>query len=794
MKNLFKISMGALALTAAASFAGQYPFPQNMKSPHGYTIPFASTKMIQEHYNLWKGAWYKDKGSEGWVLSPEGTNSTVSEGIAYGMLITVYMDDEAMFKKLYTTWKSHNVVNGGLGGMHWRIYDDGRVETGSATDADVDAALALVMASKQWNDPSYLDDAKSIISWIGSTDIGDGNRINPGSGWDDMFNPSYAATANFHLFQEVSKDSKWSSVNTRAYQDLEACQNSTSGLVSDWCDWSSHNPTKNYKAAVAQDEEAGFYDDAARTPWRMAWAYYWYGDTKAQAFNKKIVDWMIPATHTASGINSGYLPNGTAVKTEKRGFVSSTFSGGMGMAASSVEGDAAEAYMKSVYKVLKEMTSCETANGCGENVSGEKYYPATLNILYLLLISGNMPNFYNMDGFTPFTPDPSLETNLADIEGKQLTKGDTSVGISGYWNWGAYHDKWENTGTVMSPDSGTSPLFIKDGIVVATASMSIGPEPKYNSEDAKAGHYPSAGIAMSFLKSEEAVDFTKYNIQSIRLTYKSSGPMRMAVLNTAAPQQGAEPGCFLPIAEDYGEYTFSLKLNAEGKEEDDCSDNGLTFMSWVVSGKKTVTEEDLMKTASGVKFEVKVAKGGEGAITIKSMEFLDASGNVVAPEKLVGFTLPEFDPNNVNTNTESSSSTNSGSSSSTNKGSSSSANTGSSSSTNSGSSTSTNIGSSSSTNPESNSSNNQGSSSSVNSGEGTNGFAELTTANLSKISVSGMNIMVESKAGADIAVFSMQGKVIVSGKATFGNTSIRVPNKGVYMVRVGNKISKVNVK
>ena len=57
-----------------------------------------------------------------------------------------------------------------------------------------------------------------------------------------------------------------------------------------------------------------------------------------------------------------------------------------------------------------------------------------------------------------------------------------------------------------------------------------------------------------------------------------------------------------------------------------------------------------------------------------------------------------------------------------------------------------------------------------------------------------MNIMVESKAGADIAVFSMQGKVIVSGKATFGNTSIRVPNKGVYMVRVGNKISKVNVK
>jgi len=733
MKNIFKVAMGVLALSAAASFAGSYPFPQNKKNPHGYTIPFASTKMIQEHYNLWKGAWYKDKGSEGWVLSPEGTNSTVSEGIAYGMLITVYMDDEAMFKKLYTTWKSHNVVNGGLGGMHWRIYDDGRVETGSATDADVDAALALVMASKQWNNASYLSDAKSIISWIGNTDIGDGNRINPGSGWGDMFNPSYAATANFRLFQDVSNDSKWASVNTRAYQDLEACQNSTSGLVSDWCDWSSHNPTKNYKAAVAQDEEAGFYDDAARTPWRMAMAYYWYGDAKAQKFNKKIVDWMIPTTHTASGINSGYLPNGTAVKTDKRNFVSSTFSGGMGMAASSVEGDAAEAYMKSVYKVLKQKKSCATANGCGESVVGEKYYPATLNIIYLLLISGNMPNFYNMDGFTSFTPDTTLENSLSDVEGKQLTKGDTSVGVSGYWNWGAYHDKWSNTGTVMSPDSGTSPLFIKDGIVVATASMSIGPEPEWGSADADAGHYPSAGIAMSFLKSEDAVDFTQLGVKSIRLTYKSSGPMRMALLNKATPKAGAEPGCFLPLSADFGEYTFSLKINSAGEETDNCSSKGLTFMSWVVSGDLTITEENMMKTASGVKFEVKDAKGGEGSITIKAIEFLDASGNVVAPEKLVGFTLPELDPGSVSTDPGSD-------------------------------------------NPPL-------------------VIKPAVLSSAAKISVSGMNISVDgAKAGADISVFSLQGKKVASTKAIFGNASVNVPTKGVYLVRVGNKLSKVNVK
>ena len=63
-------------------------------------------------------------------------------------------------------------------------------------------------------------------------------------------------------------------------------------------------------AAVANDK--GFYDDAARTPWRMAMAYYWYGDTKAQAFNKKVVSWLIPETRTASGVNSGYKYEGGA--------------------------------------------------------------------------------------------------------------------------------------------------------------------------------------------------------------------------------------------------------------------------------------------------------------------------------------------------------------------------------------------------------------------------------------------------------------------------------------------------
>jgi len=100
MKRFFKIAVGALAATTVTvSAAGQFPFPQNMKYPHGHIIEYADTDMIKEHYKLWKQAWYD--ASQGWVFAPEGTCSTVSEAIAYGMLISVYMDDQDVFMKLY---------------------------------------------------------------------------------------------------------------------------------------------------------------------------------------------------------------------------------------------------------------------------------------------------------------------------------------------------------------------------------------------------------------------------------------------------------------------------------------------------------------------------------------------------------------------------------------------------------------------------------------------------------------------------------------------------------------------
>ncbi len=738
---MFKVMLGVTAAAAVTASAGSFPFPQNMKYPHGHIIEYANTDVIKQHYESWKKAWYN--ASQGWVYAPEGTCSTVSEAIAYGMLISVYMDDQSVFDKLYGTWKSNG---GNGGGMNWRV--GCQAGSGSASDADFDAALALVMASKQWGG-SYLNDAKSIISWIASNDIS-GNKIKPGNQWNDAFNPSYAATANFQLFQDVNGGS-WSGVISQAYTDLSACQDSKTGLVPDWCDWNSHKP-RTTSAAVSND--IGFYDDAARTPWRMAMAYYWYGDSKAQSFNKKVMDWLIPATRTASGVNSGYKwvdskNTYEADESDTRNFVSSTFSGGLGLAVSSFDTEDAKTYLTTVYKVLVEQKSCSKPDGCGEGSNpGEKYYPATLNMIYLLLVTGNMPNLYKTDGFTKFTPDTSKAPSIKLGDGEQQEFGDTTVSVSGLWNWGAYHDKL-GIGTEMLPDSGSSPIFkMGDGSYIAHASMKIGPEPEWTEEKAKAGllKYPSAGIAVSFKKDECkkdkscGVNFKTLGVKYIRVTAKSSGPIRMAILNTITDENeekklenagaGSEPGIYVDNSSDYKEVVYDMTPYDYGFMGVSGGDK-IDILDWV-SRNNAPEGAEILEHIKGIKWEVKDAKGGIGEISIKAVEFLDDSKQVIDYTKITGLKIePKVPPKDTTVAP-----------------------------------------------PDS-------------------GQAIYKVSLLPSFSVqtAGMQIQINGiKAGSVFGVYDIMGKVISSGIALSDNMNVRVPMAGSYIVRVGSNMRRVNVK
>lgn len=603
-----------LTLFSANLFAApQYPFPQNRAAPYGTTITYAQTDSILSHFNAWKSAWYVDMNDgTARVISPnDSTEMTVSEGIAYGMLMMVYMssatnDYQSEFDKLWAYWKKYSIEST-PSGMHWHINNNSQSVTGSgsATDADLDAALALIMASAQWNNQTYLSEAKTLISWIKSNDMESDGRVRAGSNWNPALNASYVHPATMKLFADVTGESFWTTAITTNLSHISQCQNSTSGLMPDWCTWDSHEVTNNTGAAVSGGSD-GFFDDAARTPWRMAWGYYWYGISGAKAINDAIVDWLYRSTYGYAGlIMPGYYMDGS--DSPYAMFVSSTFAGGLGLAMASA--DNPRNYLETVYDVLVNVEGRNAPDAS----KGEKYYAATLNILYLLLMSGNMPNLYNISQFKAFAA--TEERMPTAPEGTLLLKNSGNE-LSGLTNWGTYCD---SIGSTMYPASESSGLYLlADGSYAIQMNFRIISEPTYEANVDL--DYPYAGVAVSFDKAESYHDLS--SLGKIRLTYKSDGVIRMAILDSmtlADGNEGGEPGFTLfPSDKDT---TIEISLS-----ESDYSKN-FSVPSWTGGGN---SRSDVLKAVRGLKFEGKMQKGGYGSLVLKALEMYDAAGNRIS--------------------------------------------------------------------------------------------------------------------------------------------------------------------
>jgi len=96
----------ALGLLAAGSVgaATAYPFPYMADYPSGTRASTLSATTIQSKYTTWKANYYTENGDKArieWAdpsapaqgCSSDAGDCTVSEGIGYGMLIAVYMDN-----------------------------------------------------------------------------------------------------------------------------------------------------------------------------------------------------------------------------------------------------------------------------------------------------------------------------------------------------------------------------------------------------------------------------------------------------------------------------------------------------------------------------------------------------------------------------------------------------------------------------------------------------------------------------------------------------------------------------
>lgn len=385
--NVFAALLVIFSFAKDAS-AQSYPFPQNVDYSYGLAKPNgASDAHVQAAYQHWKTNFVTTTGACGFQRvifdyypgehrgKADGSR-TVSEGIAYGMLIAAYMGDDKLFNNLWGYYKHHRNENGV---MHWMIESCQVIGQNGASDAELDVAMALIVASHQWQSDQYLNDAKMMIRIIRQHQF-DGDVLKPGDkfGGNNLVCPSYFSPAYYKVFKDYDTGYAqfWENAINKAYQIIEVA-GGTSGLVPDWC-----TATGQVSGAATQYEDQGknFIFDAIRTPFRAGIDYLWHGTPAAKAYNEKITTWLMNTHPSSNSIGSKY---GTRLNNNEGNVLNAspnnTFLGcfAVGVMGTDVN-QARQNYLNSLYQ-----THLNLQPGYGE------YFNASFKMLTLLVLTGN---------------------------------------------------------------------------------------------------------------------------------------------------------------------------------------------------------------------------------------------------------------------------------------------------------------------------------------------------------------------------------------------------------------------
>jgi endo-1,4-beta-D-glucanase Y len=341
---------------------GPFAFPQNKKPMYcSLTTVGNASGAVQSAYASWKSAFVTSSGAGTGLRVQRNTNQndTVSEGIGYGMLAAVYMNDRTTFDGLWTYAKANFDANGL---MTWHLSSSGSIMgTGSATDGDEDMGWALLMASDQWSSSAYLAEAKSVISAILINSVAADGMLKPGDGWGATLQtyPDYFSPAYYRVFAKVTNNPNWSGVVIdRNYAILAAVEGSD-GLDPDYT-----------TTAYGTSQPYGY--DACRTPWRIGMDYCFNGEPRAQAYLTKIGTFFNGVG--AANIGDGYSNSGSQTSSNKN----MAFIGPAGVAG------------MAGFPTLLDGAFSFGANNSGDQTS---YFGQSLRVLTMLMMSGNFVDF-----------------------------------------------------------------------------------------------------------------------------------------------------------------------------------------------------------------------------------------------------------------------------------------------------------------------------------------------------------------------------------------------------------------
>lgn len=361
---------------------------------------------VYNYFNYWKRNHVRESNwntpGGGYYVYMQGTGGsgeeiTTSEAHGYGMMIFALMGDKEYFDGMFNMFDKHRSTSNS-NNMSWVIHktEDTAYDEGSATDGDMDVAYALLLAHDVWGSNggiNYLAEAKQIITYgIKASDMSTySNRVMMGEFDTDPYSTRASDWMAGHLraYYDATGDSFWLNAADEIYYLIGAITQNYSpwtGLMPDFIVNENPQPAPQWFLNEYQDTDQYMWN-SCRYPWRITLDYAHYGTPEAKAAMKKTLDWLTWATdNNPSNIKSGYSLDGSVINDYFNQAFAAPF-----IAAAITDPDY-QYYLNSGWDVL--------------NSSYTSYYGDSINLLCMLLISGNW--------WAPGGGDPDpVETNLA---------------------------------------------------------------------------------------------------------------------------------------------------------------------------------------------------------------------------------------------------------------------------------------------------------------------------------------------------------------------------------------------
>jgi endoglucanase len=269
----------------AAPFAN--PVAENKAADHLWQngIP----QILQRTWTAYKRDYIQQDGR---VVDHAADVVSTSEGQSYAMLRAVWMQDRTTFDQVYQWTRNNMQVRGDkLFAWKWGRRPDGtwrQLDDTSASDADQDIALALLMASQIWPEKDgasspYQADALAILHDLWNKETHQtpfGRTLLPGD-WAMQdkslpggirINPSYFSPYEYRVFASVDRKHPWKKLIDSSYKIWEAITSQTlTKLPSDWVEVSLED--KKVTLFPPENIDGDYSYEAVRTPWRVGLDY-----------------------------------------------------------------------------------------------------------------------------------------------------------------------------------------------------------------------------------------------------------------------------------------------------------------------------------------------------------------------------------------------------------------------------------------------------------------------------------------------------------------------------------------